>query len=231
MAILNIETSNKICSVALTANGGVEYHIESESEMNHASCLGVYVDRCIKELKRKEEILEAVAVSIGPGSYTGLRIGLSLAKGICFSQDIPLIGISTLKILAVKALFDSFEIEDDCLFIPLIDARRLEVYTAAYDNGLNMILTPQAMILDNNSFSELLEDHKCIFIGDGVEKAKEIIVSPNAKWIDYKNPLAIDMLALTDLAFRNKEFIDPAYSVPEYLKEYQTSTPKNKVLN
>lgn len=230
MAILNIETSGKICSVALTSNGGVDFHIESESEMNHASCLAPFVEKCLKEIERKGDTLEAVAVSIGPGSYTGLRIGLSLAKGICFSRNIPLIGINTLKILAVKGMFSSFEWEGNELLVPMIDARRMEVYTAVYNFKLEDVISPQPLILTEDSFSELLNIKKLIFIGDGVEKAKKLIKSENCQWLDYKNPLAIDMTALSDLAYQKKDFLDLAYSTPQYLKEYQATTPKNKVL-
>lgn len=228
--ILNIETSGKICSVAITANGGVEYHIESDSEMNHAACLAPYIEKCLKELERKEQKLDAVAVSIGPGSYTGLRIGLSLAKGLCFAKEVPLIGINTLKILAVKGMFKSLDWEGDELLVPMIDARRMEVYTAVYDFGLKTIETPGPLILDENSYSELLRNNKIIFIGDGVEKARTVIDNPNAIWIDYGQPTAIDMNALSDLSFRNEDFLDLAYSTPEYLKEYRATTPKNKVL-
>ena len=121
--ILNIETSSKICSVALTKDGAVEYQLEDTEGMNHAVRLAPFVEKCLEELKRKDEKLDAVAVSIGPGSYTGLRIGLSLAKGLCFSLGIPLIGVSTLKILAVKAMFRSFDWQGDEVLVPMIDAR------------------------------------------------------------------------------------------------------------
>ncbi|MBD5271910.1 MAG: tRNA (adenosine(37)-N6)-threonylcarbamoyltransferase complex dimerization subunit type 1 TsaB, partial [Bacteroides sp.] len=184
---------------------------------------------CMEELKRKEDKLDAVAVSIGPGSYTGLRIGLSLAKGVAFSRDIPLIGVSTLQILAVKAMFRSFDFTGEELLVPMIDARRMEVFTGVYDFALNEVETPGPKILDEDSWKELLETKKMIFIGDGSDKAKEVIKSPNAVWIPGLVPVARDMLALSEKYYREGRFIDIAYSTPEYLKEYQTTTPKKKI--
>ena len=123
--ILNIETSGRICSVALTKEGAVEFQLEDTEGMKHAERLAPFVERCMEELKRKEEKLDAVAVSIGPGSYTGLRIGLSLAKGLAFSLGVPLIGVSTLKILAVKAMFRNMDFSGEELLAPMIDARRM----------------------------------------------------------------------------------------------------------
>lgn len=228
--ILNIETSSKICSVALTRDGGVEYQLEDGDGMNHAVKLAPFVEKCMGELTRKEEKLDAVAVSIGPGSYTGLRIGLSFAKGLCFSLGIPLIGVSTLKILAVKAMFRSLDWNGDEVLVPMVDARRMEVYTCAYDFALNPLSECGPMILDENSFSTLLENRQLYFMGDGSDKLKEVISNPNAHWIEGLNPYARDMIALSEKAFREKDFLDLAYSVPQYLKEYQATVPKNKVL-
>lgn len=228
--ILNIETSSQICSVALTADGMVEFNVESQEPMQHAKLLAGYVERALSHAARREMNPDAVAVSIGPGSYTGLRIGLSLAKGLCFAKDIPLIGVSTLELLAVKAMFGYRDAEGDEILVPLIDARRMEVYTAAYDFSLNALIKPKPMILDENSFSELKDKKKVIFIGDGVDKAKEVIKLPNALFLTNAMPIAMDMTALSERAFRRGEFLDTAYCVPEYLKEYQATKPKNKVL-
>lgn len=135
--ILCIETSGKFCSVALVHDGLAEFNREDNVEMNHARAIGPFVESCMDEARRKEWKIDAVAVSIGPGSYTGLRIGLSMAKGLCFSLKVPLIGISTLMILAVKAMFRNFEWEGTEILVPMIDARRMEVYTAAYDFRLD----------------------------------------------------------------------------------------------
>lgn len=227
--ILNIETSGKICSVAISRDGAIEYQLEDHEGMRHAEVLAPFVDKCMKELAKKEESLDAVAVSIGPGSYTGLRIGLSLAKGLAFSRDIPLIGVSTLQILAVKAMFRNFDFTGEELLVPLIDARRMEVFTGVYDFALNEIETPGAKILDDQSWSGLLSEKRMVFMGDGAEKAVEVIKSPNAIWMDGLRPLARDMLALSEKMFREGRFLDIAYSTPEYLKEYQTTVAKNKL--
>lgn len=230
MNILNIETSGNICSVALTSGGVLELQLDDHQGMQHASKVAPFAQRCLDELKRKELLLDAVAVSIGPGSYTGLRIGLSFAKGLAFSLGLPLIGVDTLKILAVKAMFRSFEWTGDELLVPMIDARRMEVYTAVYDFALNAVMTPQPLILDENSFHELLESGRQLyFMGDGAEKAKDVIKSPNAHWIDGLNPQAKDMMALSEKALRDRDFIDIAYSVPEYLKAYRTTKPKKRL--
>lgn len=228
--ILNIETSSKICSVALSKDGVIEFLMEDSEGMNHATKLAPFVEKCMEELKRKEENLDAIAVSLGPGSYTGLRIGLSLAKGLAYSMDIPLIGISTLTILAVKAMFKSLDWEGDEIIVPMIDARRMEVYTAAYDFTLNEIINEQPMILDSYSYDILHNYRKVIFLGDGSEKFMDIYSGNNAKWLGKGYPHAKDMLALSEKYYREKRFVNIAYSTPNYLKEYQTTVPKNKVL-
>ncbi len=224
--ILNIETSGKICSVAITRDGCLEYQLDNAEGMQHANKLAPFVERCMEELTRKEQKLDAVAVSIGPGSYTGLRIGLSLAKGLAFSLDVPLIGVDTLKILAVKAMFRSMDWQGDEILVPMIDARRMEVFTAAYDFALNPVIAPGPMIITPESFSSLA-GRKVIFMGDGAAKTKDVIKLENAEWIADLNPMAKDMLALSEKAFRENDFLDLAYSTPSYLKEYQTTTPKN----
>lgn len=231
MTILNIETSGKICSVALTRDGALEMQLDDREGMQHANRLAPFVERCMEELKRKEEKFDAVAVSLGPGSYTGLRIGLSLAKGLAFSLGIPLIGVDTLKIIAVKAMFRSMDWTGEEVLVPMVDARRMEVFTAPFDFALNPLAEPGPMILDENSFSELLSAGRHLyFIGDGAEKAKKVIDHPNAHWIDGLLPQAKDMLALSEKALREEDFIDIAYSTPNYLKAYQTTTPKSHLV-
>lgn len=227
--ILNIETSSDMCSVALTEDGAVIHHLKESSGMNHAKLLAPFTDECISKMKEKNLKLDAVAVSIGPGSYTGLRIGLSTAKGLCFGMNVPLIGVSTLEILAVNAMFRYYDWSGDELLIPMLDARRMEVYTAVYDFALNPIETPHPEILDTDSFSKYLKDRKVFFMGNGCDKAETLIKSPNAKFMHGVVPNAIDMLALSEKAFRNNDFIDIAYSTPQYLKEFQATIPKNKL--
>ena len=227
--ILNIETTGNICSVAVSKDGMIEYQLEDLNPMNHAKRLAPFIEKCFDETVRREMPLDAVSVSIGPGSYTGLRIGLSTAKGVCFGKNIPLITVPTLEILAVKAMFRSMEWTGDEILVPMIDARRMEVYTAAYDFALNKIIQPQPLILDDTSYSELPTDRKIIFIGSGTTKAKDVVKHPGAEWIDGLEPHARDMTALSEKFFRENRFADVAYSTPEYLKEFQASTPKNKL--
>lgn len=227
--ILNIETSSRICSVAICDGGAVLFSLESETEMDHATKLGPFTERCMKELRARDLTLDAVAVSMGPGSYTGLRIGLSLAKGLCFELKIPLIGVSTLRLLAVKAMFSMMDFDENTVFVPMIDARRMEVYTAGYDIALREVLSPRPMILEADSYSEL-RGRPLVMIGDGVKKAKGVLDIDVKKWIDAM-PVAADMNALSEKAFRENDFIDVAYSTPFYLKNFQATTPKSPFAN
>lgn len=219
--ILSIETSGKFCSVSLIHEGLAEFNKEDDIEMNHAVAIGPFVEECMKEAKKREWKIDAVAVSMGPGSYTGLRIGLSMAKGLCFALDVPLIGVSTLKLLAVKAMFRNMEWQGDEILMPMIDARRMEVYTAAYDFRLDEVIRPQPLILNEEMPGLLPEGKEIYFIGDGSEKSKEVLKGERFHWLGNVSPKASDMTALAEKAFREGDFIDLAYSVPEYLKEYE----------
>ena len=225
--ILNIDTSTDVCSVALTSEGTVLEHREDYEGQNHAKVLCSFINDMLDYATPRGIKLDAVAVSMGPGSYTGLRIGLSEAKGLCFGSDIPLIGISTLELLTVTVMFREFW-DDDILFVPMIDARRKEVYTGVYDLALNKIMQPQPLILDENSFQEY-KDKQIVFFGNGSDKAKDIIQLPNARFIKNIRPEAVNMMALSERSFRNNNFIDIAYSTPEYLKDFQSTTPKKKI--
>lgn len=225
--ILNIDTSTDVCSVALTSEGTILEHREDYEGQNHAKVLSSFINDMLDYATPRGIKLDAVAVSMGPGSYTGLRIGLSEAKGLCFGSDIPLIGISTLELLTVTVMFREFW-DDDILFAPMIDARRNEVYTGVYNLALNKIMQPQPLILNENSFQEY-SDKQIVFFGNGSDKAKDIIRLPNARFIKNIRPEAVNMMALSERAFRNNDFIDIAYSTPEYLKEFQSTTPKKKI--
>ena len=228
--ILNIETSTHVCSTALTFEGQVLEHHENYDGQTHSTLLSAYVRDALDYAATRELKLNAVAVSLGPGSYTGLRIGLSEAKGLAFGLGVPLIGVNTLELIAVSTMFSHFIDEDDVLFAPMLDARRMEVYTAAYTPALEAVVPPQAMILDGEAFAEQLRDHTVVFSGNGAAKAKELIEHPHARFIDDIHPVALDMLALSEKAFREGRFIDVAYSTPLYLKEFQATRPKNKVI-
>ena len=226
--ILHIETSTNVCSAAVSDNGMVLEHFEDYKGQNHAALLSGYIKKCLDYIKEHNQKLEAIAVSIGPGSYTGLRIGLSEAKGLAYALDIPLIGIDTLKIMATSVMFNH-DIDPDAMFAPMIDARRMEVYTSVLDLGLNEEMMPSPLILDENSFAQWLDNGPVVFFGNGSDKAREVIKHPNARFIDNIHPLASDMLALAEMSFRRGEFLDLAYSVPAYLKDFQATTPKNKI--
>lgn len=227
--ILNIETSTSVCSVALGSDGQIVDHYENYDGLNHATLLSKYIKDVLETAARKEMLIDAIAVSIGPGSYTGLRIGLSQAKGLSFGLGVPLIGVNTLQLLTVSTMFQEF-FDDDILFAPMIDARRMEVYTAVYNSALTPLLEPQPMILDENSFEELLSNHRLVIMGNGSEKASKVINNRNARFIQGVKPVAVDMLALSEKAYRENTFIDVAYSTPLYLKDFQATVPKKKVL-
>ena len=222
--ILNIDTSTDVCSVALTCEGEVLEHREEYEGQNHAKVLSAFIKDMLDYATPRGIKLDAVAVTTGPGSYTGLRIGLSEAKGLCFGLNIPLIGISTLELLTVTVLFKEFW-DDNVLFVPMIDARRKEVFTGVYDNAFNKIMQPQPLILEEDSFAQF-NDKQLVFMGNGSDKAADIIKHPNARFIKRIRPEAVHMMALSERAFRNNDFIDIAYSTPEYLKEFQATTPK-----
>ena len=229
--ILNIETSTDVCSVALAQDGQVLEHHENYEGHNHAVLLSNYVQSCVKYAKSRDLKIEAVAVSIGPGSYTGLRIGLSEAKGLCFGLSAPLIGVNTLKLLSVSVMFNNFFEEDNLLYVPMIDARRKEVYTAVYNAALDAVLEPRPMILDENSFMDIKLDSKLLIFGNGSDKARDIIKRGNVQFIEGVKPVALDMIALSEKSFRENDFIDVAYSTPLYLKDFQATTPKKSVID
>lgn len=229
--ILSIETSTTVCSTALSAEGMILCHYEDFSGRNHATLLSGYIKGCLDHLRRHEMRLDAVAVSIGPGSYTGLRIGLSEAKGLAYGLKVPLIGVDTLKIMAASAIFnhDITPDGDACrpLLVPMIDARRMEVYTAVYDCSLTAVLPPTPLVLDDAAFAELFEMGDELYImGDGSTKARSVITSPQAHFIEGIAPLATDMMPLAEMKYAAADFLDLAYSVPTYLKEFQATKPK-----
>lgn len=226
--ILNIETSTDVCSVALTSDGQVLDHRENYEGQTHATLLSQYVKEMLDYARSRELALDAIAVSIGPGSYTGLRIGLSEAKGLAFGLNVPLIGVNTLQLLTVSAMFNHFVDEEKVLYIPMIDARRMEVYTAAYTPALDAVLEPQALILDEHSFEHLLEQgYTLVLMGNGSDKARQLLSRGGVTFIEGVKPVAVDMMALAEKAWREQAFIDVAYSTPLYLKEFQATKPKN----
>lgn len=224
--ILNIETSTEVCSASLTSEGAILTHFEEFSGRNHATVLSDFIKGCLDHLRAHEMKLDAVSVSLGPGSYTGLRIGLSEAKGLAYALDVPLIGVDTLRLMAVSVLFNNEILDPDTIFIPMIDARRMEVYTAVYDLALNVLADPSPLILEPDSYDKWLERGEVLFFGNGSDKARDVLAHRNARFVDDIKPLAVDMLALSDKAFREGRFLDLAYSVPTYLKDFQATKPR-----
>ncbi len=233
--ILNIETSTAVCSVALSKNGKLLALKEDTAGMKHASHLTLFIEKILKENNLKVTDLNAVAISMGPGSYTGLRIGVSTAKGICYGAGIPLIAVSTLQSLTKLVLQKSEYLQqvknlETAYFCPMIDARRMEVYTAFYDNKAQQQREISADIIDENSFSEILKNREIVFFGDGAEKCKSVIESDFGIFIDNIQASALGMVELSEEKFQQQQFEDVAYFEPFYLKDFVATTPKKNIL-
>ena len=224
--ILNIETSTDVCSVAISDNGQVIFNKEDHSGPNHAVKLGVYVDEALSFIDAHGIPLEAVAVSCGPGSYTGLRIGVSMAKGICYGRDVKLISIPTLELMAVPVLLGEHPTEEDALIVPMLDARRMEVYAKVMDRALTEVRPIQADIVDADTYEEYLDRGTVYFFGNGAEKCMEVINHPNARLVKGIEPLAKNMAPLAEKRFVEGKFEDVAYFVPFYLKDFVAKMPK-----
>ena len=227
--ILNIETSTDVCSVAISDNGQVIFNKEDHSGPNHAVKLGVYVDEALSFIDAHGIPLEAVAVSCGPGSYTGLRIGVSMAKGICYGRDVKLISIPTLELMAVPVLIGEHPAEEDALIVPMLDARRMEVYAKVMDRALKEVRPIQADIVDADTYKEYLDRGTVYFFGNGAEKCMEVINHPNARLVKGIEPLAKNMAPLAEKRFVEGKFEDVAYFVPFYLKDFVAKMPKKLI--
>lgn len=223
---MNIETSTDVCSVAISDNGQVVFNKEDHSGPNHAVKLGVYVDEALSFIDAHGIPLEAVAVSCGPGSYTGLRIGVSMAKGICYGRDVKLISIPTLELMAVPVLLGEHPAEEDALIVPMLDARRMEVYAKVMDRALKEVRPIQADIVDAETYKEYLDRGTVYFFGNGAEKCMEVINHPNARLVKGIEPLAKNMAPLAEKRFVEGKFENVAYFVPFYLKDFVAKMPK-----
>ncbi len=223
--ILHIETATKNCSVALSEDGRLTDLLEEAAAgYSHAEKLHVFIDEILKRNAWKPADLDAVAVSEGPGSYTGLRIGVSAAKGLAYTLDIPMITVPTLEILARNISADHGYI------IPLIDARRMEVYTAVYDRNYRRLTDIEPHILDEQSFREFLEKDVCYFTGDALEKTAKTVRHPNAVFTEHIYPSAARMIEPAWKKYRKKDFADTAYFEPFYLKDFIVTRKKKPLL-
>ena len=218
--ILHIETSTKACSVALSENGSLIFHKEDLDGPNHAVVCGVYVDEALSFANSHAIPVDAVAVSEGPGSYTGLRLGVSLAKGVCYGRDLPLLSVPTLKLLCVPVLLGKKELPEDAWLVPMIDARRMEVYSAIYDRALREVRPINADIVETDTYLPYLEEHPVYFFGTGAMKCKDVIQHKNAHFIEGIVPLAKWMFPLAERSLHLGEKQDVAYFEPFYLKEF-----------
>lgn len=225
--ILNIDTSTSVCSVALARDGQIIACKENNEGLNHSVLSGTYIDEILRENHLDAHHLDAVAISMGPGSYTGLRIGVSMAKGLCFGAGKPLIAVPTLQALALSV---SSRLQEEALYCPMLDARRMEVYTACFDQHNTIVMDTKAEIIDENSFAEILATHKVWFFGNGSDKVKNTLTAPNAHYIEKVETSARHLVQIAEQHFAAKKFVDVAYFEPFYLKDFIATTPKSKVL-
>lgn len=225
--ILNIESTTTMCSIALGENGELRAFEEYNEGFSHAEKLAPFIHEVLAKQDLSPVELDAIAVSKGPGSYTGLRIGVSIAKGLSYALNKPLIAIPTLKHMC----FNQFVMAEqkrlgEVLLCPMLDARRMEVYCAIYDSEINQVQEIQAKVLDPSSFIEVLQDHRVIFFGTGVDKFQEICSSSNTYFVKDVWPSAVNMLPIAEKKFLDGKFEDVAYFEPFYLKDFIATKPK-----
>lgn len=228
--ILHIETSTHVCSVALSQDGTCLTEEVEKNGPSHATVLAPFVQEVLSFADSHAIPLDAVALSEGPGSYTGLRIGSSTAKGLCYGRKVKLIAIPTLKLMCTPVLLFHEEVSDNALLCPMLDARRMEVYAAVYDRALNEVRATQADILTADSYKEFLDRGPVYFFGEGAAKFHTLTQHPNAHFIDGIYPLARYMLPLAEMAMARGEFEDVAYFEPYYLKDFIAGKPRKNVL-
>jgi tRNA threonylcarbamoyladenosine biosynthesis protein TsaB len=216
--VLCIETSTTNCSVSVIVDGKiVALKEDNENSYSHAERLHIYIEEVLKQAQVSKNKLQAIAVSKGPGSYTGLRIGVSAAKGLCFALDIPLISVPTLQSLALQVK------EETDFVIPMLDARRMEVYVAVFDKNLLQIQNTKAEILDENSFTEFLNQGIVTFIGNANDKLQSIREHPNAVFLKEMLPSALEMAAIVEIKYKISDIENVAYFEPYYLKDFMTN--------
>jgi len=231
--ILNIETSTELCSVCLADKYTLLSKRNSFDEKSHASQLTIFIEEIFAEFKISVSDLSAIAVSQGPGSYTGLRIGVSTAKGIAYAADKPLIAVDSYNAMAnavKQQIFNNKDFVSNYLLCPMIDAKRMEVYTSLYNSDLETIEKINAKIIDENSFTDLLSKQRIYFFGNGSDKFKNIIKSENAVFVENIFSYSEYMIQQSYTAFQNQKFEDIAYFEPFYLKDFVASLPKKNIL-
>lgn len=226
--ILLIDTSTEVCLVALSENHAIRATRIDTNGQNHSKLIGTFVQEVLKEATCTAHQLDAVALSAGPGSYTGLRIGTSFVKGLCFGANIPVITLPTLQILAQEALLQNTDIPANANLCPMIDARRMEVYTAVYNTQAQENTPAWPEIVTENSFQSYLTQ-PTYFFGNGSSKCQATLQHPNAHFIATIQPSATAMMLLAEKAYNNQQFADTAYFEPFYLKEFMATLPKNKI--
>lgn len=224
--LLHIETSTNVCSVAVSQDGQCIFEqVERGERGAGAEKLGTMVDGALSFTDNHAIPFDGVAVSCGPGSYTGLRIGVSMAKGVCFGRDLKLIAVPTLELLCVPILLGE-KVTEDALLCPMLDARRMEVYAALYDRALKEVRPVTADVVTADTYRPWLDEHPIYFFGNGAKKCMEIIDHPNAHFIEDIEPLAKWMQPLAERRFLQERFEDVAYFVPFYLKDFVAIKPK-----
>jgi len=225
--ILHIETSTNVCSVAVSEDGQCIFEqVERGEKGAGAERLGTMIDEALSFTDNHAIPFDAVAVSCGPGSYTGLRIGTSMAKGICFGRDLKLIAVPTLELLCVPVLLRELVAEDDALLCPMLDARRMEVYAGLYDRGLKPVREVRADVVDADTYRQWLDERPVYFFGNGAKKCMDTIDHPNARLIDGIEPIAKWMQPIAERRFLQQQYEDVAYFVPFYLKDFVAIKPK-----
>lgn len=220
--LLNLETATTNCSVSVSKDNEIIVLKENNAiNYSHSEQLHIFIKEALQEASLSFSDLDAVAISKGPGSYTGLRIGVSAAKGLCFSLDIPLISIPTLKSMACQ-----FNPKEEELVIPVLDARRMEVYSCVYDSRYTEVRETRAEIIDENSFVEYVSDQKVYLVGSGAQKIKEVLKHPNFEFHESVVPSAKEMAPLASKKYEARQFEDVAYFEPYYLKDFVIQSKK-----
>ncbi len=226
--ILHIETSTDVCSVAVSEDTQVIFQQDDHSGPNHAERLGTMIDEALSFTDNHAIPFDAVAVSCGPGSYTGLRIGVSMAKGICYGRNLKLIAVPTLELLCVPVLLREIP-EEDALLCPMLDARRMEVYSGIYNRALKPVREVGADIVTAETYKDYLDEHPMYFFGNGAKKCMDVVNHPNVHLIEGIEPLAKWMQPLAERRLLNGTTEDVAYFTPFYLKDFVAKMPKKLI--